>query len=373
VYRRPRRRPWRGWLAAIVAAAVLGLAAFGLVKLLSSAPNLDRDAVMLPTSDPNGVFSWKNGVLCVEGSKLYCMDLTKSNDPWQTDLPVDNMKAARSGDYIVAWGGKQVVLIDANGTVKYRLGTNGDVVLAAPGLTTYAVATKEEGQHRLRFYSIKDGSPMDELPFSYENVMGMGYFGDKMNQIWILTVDSNSTHPVTKLTLYVPGKNSTGKTIGSISLTDELAYAAFIESKMTYVVSTHTLTNWENTSTKSGSKLIYGWTLQDALEDGNGRVSFLFAPSGGGETSGQISALWYISSTGAEYRIPLPAGCIRAMLKSNGRICVVTKNGVYSMAQNGSGSRFYPISSEIDSIPAVVPGQAIVVQENHKNFLLNMP
>ena len=310
----------------------------------------------------------------MEGSKLYCWDLSLNRVIWSTDLPVNDMKAARVGDYTVAWGGKQVELIDPAGTVKYTLPTAGDIVLAAPGLTSYAVVTEEEGQHRLRFYSIKDGSAFDEFPpFSYEDILGMGYFGDNLSQLWMLVVDSNGTHPVTKLMIYAPGKNSTGKTLGQITLTDELAYAAYVESNMTYIVSTHTLTYWEHTgSSMTASKLVDGWNLEDALEDGKGHVSFLFAPTGGGDT-GQISALWYISTSGTEYRIPLPAGCIKAMLKANGRICVATKNGIYSMAQNGSGSRFYPISNTIDSIPAVVPGQALVVQEKHSNYLINMP
>jgi hypothetical protein len=356
---------------AILAAGLVVGAIYGVVRLLSGSPSLDRAAVQLPTSNPQGIFPWQGGVLCVESSRLYCTDL--SGKPlWNTALPAADMKAARVGDLTVAWGSKQVALIDGNGIVQQTLATTGDVVLAVPGKTSYAVVTKEEGQHRLRFYSVKDKTMIDEMPLSSEDMLGMGFFGENLSQLWMLVVDSGGTHPITKLTMYVPGKNSTGKTTGEITLTDELAYAAYVQPNMTYVVSTHTLTSWEHTGTKTDSKLVYGWNLEDALVDGSGKVSFLFAPSGEG-AAGQISSLWYIGAGGAQYRIPLPAGCTKAMLKDNGRICVVAQNGVYSMAQNGSGSRFYPISNAVDSVPGYIPGKALVVQEKHRNYLINMP
>jgi hypothetical protein len=369
VYRRPRRRRWRVWALALLALAVLAVAAFGLVALFSSAPDLDKGANLLPTSNPDGIFPWKGGLLCVEGAELFCTD-ANGDEIWQTALPVENMKAARAGNLTVAWGGKQVMLIDENGVILQRLPTSGDVLLAAPGLTTYAVITVEEGQHRLRFYSVKGDAMADSGDlYPYESVLGLGYYGEKLSQLWVLVVDSNSTLPVTKLITYYPGKKSTGIII---TLTDELAYRAFLENNMVYLVSTHTLTYWERTGIKSSSKLIYGWNLEDAYAEDNGRVSFLFSPAGG-SASAQISALWYINTTGEEYRIPLPAGCFRAMLKANGRICVATPNGVYSMAKNGSGSRFYPLSTTIDSIPAVIPGKAFVIQERHRNKLISMP
>lgn len=359
------------WLAVLAIALVLGAGGYGLYKAIAGSPDLVRNAKFLPTPDPAGVFPWAEGVLCVEGAQLYCMDLKSKEPLWQTALPMKNMKAARVGKLAVAWGGNQVLLINEYGEVKQSLLAQGDVLLAAPGTSTYAVVTSEEKekQHRLRFYSVKDEKLVDEVFFAFESVLDMGYFGDKLSQLWMLVVDSNSTQPVTKLKIYYPGK----KTTGEIKLSNELAYAAFFGDN-TYIVSTHTLTCWEHTGKKSEdkSKLIYGWSLEDAYVDSSGRVSFLFAPAGAGGLD-SISALWYVSTAGAEYRIPLPAGCFKAMLKANGRICVATRNGVYSMAQNGSGSRFHPFGNEIASIPAVVPGQAFVIQERHRNYLINMP
>lgn len=368
MYRRPRRRPYIGWLAAILAVALLGAAGFGIYKLITGTPNLDKDAVLLSTPDKEGVFPWKDGVLCVYGKRLVCNDL-KGDSMWGNgvDLPAENMKACRVGDYTVAWGGDVLVVIDKAGVEKLVQTMKGEVVMAVPGVTNFAAIIKEEDQHRLRIFSMKDGSDVDEALYPFASVLGMGYFGDKASQLWVLAVDSHGTQPVTKLYIYYPGKKSTGE----ITLRDEVGYAAVLQEKETYIVGTHTLSYWEHASESKPSKLIYGWNLQDMLVEGN-NVAFLFSPASSNE-SGQISSLWYVNTSGLDYRIPLPVGCIRAMLKDNGRICVATARGVYSMAQNGKGSRFYPMANTVESISGIIPGKAFVNYVNHRNYLVMMP
>jgi hypothetical protein len=366
MYRRPRRKPYIGWIAAILAVAAVVFGIYGLVKLLSGTQNLDKGSVQLPTSDADGVYAWKDGILSVEGKQIVCCDML-GKLLWETPLPSTGMKAYREGNLTAVWGGKDVFILDENGIVKQHNETSGDVVLARPGISTYAIITKEENQHRLWVYSVKTKDPVDDELFPYESILGMGYFGEDLNQLWTLAIDSHGTQPLTKLTTYYPGKAITG----GITLDNEIGYAAILHDKMTYIVGTHTLTFWEHTSDKKDSKLIYGWNLQDTLVEDNGQISFIFSPTGNG--TDQISALWYINTGGDEYRIPLPAGCFKAMLKERGRLCVATHTGVWSMAKDGTGSRYYPIGNTVDSIPAVIPGKAFVIQENHRNFLINMP
>lgn len=365
MYRRPRKKLHLGWLAALLAVAILGAAGYGVYHWIAGTPELDRDAMLLPTPKKDGVFPWEGGVLCVYDNKLICNALNKDAPLWTTDLPVNNMKARKSGDLTVAWGGSTVVLFDKDGIGKGIVDTPGEVVMAVPGVSTYAAIVKEENQHRLRIYSVKDNSAVDEVLFPYASVLGMGYFGEKSSQLWVLTVDSHGTEPVTRLTTYSPGKKSTGE----IQLRNEIGYSAVPLGKLTWLVGTHTLTAWEPAG-ETKSKLVYGWNLQDMLVDGNGNVSFLFSPAGAGD---QLSSLWYMNSDGTEYRFPLPAGCVKAMLKENGKICAVTEKGVYSMARNGTGSRFYPLANAVESIPAVVPGKAFVIYTSHRNYLIDMP
>ena len=368
MYRRPRKKLRLGWLVTILALAVPGGIGYGVYQLIAGTPELDRDAFLLPTPNKDGVFPWKNGVLCVYDNKLICNELGKDAPLWTIDLPAANMKACKEGDYTVAWGGNTSVLIDKDGISKGVKAEPEDteIVLAVPGAASYAVIVKEEGQHRLRIYSVKDLSQVDEIRFPYASVLGVGYFGDKLSQLWVLTVDSHGTDPVSRLTTYTPGKKYTGE----ITLRNEIGYSAVLQKDLTYIVGTHTQTVWEHGSEAKDRKLVYGWNLQDTLTGANGKVAFLFSPAGASE---QLSSLWYVNSDGTEYRFPLPAGCTKAMLKENGKICAVTKNGVYSFATNGTGSRFYPLVNAVESISAVVPGKAFVVYSNHRNYLINLP
>lgn len=162
MYRRPRRRPYVGWIIAILVVAALGAGIYGIVKWIGGTPTLDKNAVHLPNSDPSGVFAWDNGMLFVDGRKLICQGLNKADD-WKTDLPETGMKAARVGKITVAWGGKSVAVVDEKGGQKPMPQLNGEVVMAAPGAKYYAVVTKEENQHRLSIYNVKDASFVDGI------------------------------------------------------------------------------------------------------------------------------------------------------------------------------------------------------------------
>jgi hypothetical protein len=367
LYRVPRKKPYIGWLVALAAVAVLGLAVFGIVKLFSGTPDYAKTAILLPGTNP-GVYPFKDGVLVIDGRQLVCCDL-KGQSLWTANLPADGMKATRQGNLTAVWGGKVVEIIDENGSSIKLQDTAGDVSTVALGLTQYAVVTTEEGQPRMRLYNLTATDPIDQVFFTDERVLGVDFYGDKLSQLWTLFIDSHGTQPMTKLYTYYPGRSSTG----SIEINDEVCYLASLRDKTIYTLGTRSLTAWDHTGVKKSSRMVYGWYLQDMLVEDNGLVSFLLSPSGGNEDQAQISALWYISSDGREYKIPLPAGCIKAMIKDNRKLEVITHNGVYSMAVDGTNSRFYPVGFTIDSVSVVVPGKGYVAQTKHGSYLLPMP
>ena len=367
MYRVPRKKPYIGWLAALLAVALVSLAIFGIVKLFSGTPDYAKTAILLPGNNPS-VFPFKDGVLCIDGRQLVCSGL-KGQTLYTANLPADGMKACRQGSLTAVWGGKVVEIIDEYGASIKLLPTAGDVVTVALGMTQFAVVTTEEGQPRMRLYNLTKNEPFDEVFFTDERVIGVGFYGDKLSQLWTLFIDSHGTQPVTKLYTYYPGRSSTG----SIEINDEVCYLASLSDKSIYTLGTHSLTVWDQAGDKKSSKMVFGWNLQDMLVEDNGRVTFLLSPSGGSEDQQQISALWYICSDGSEYKLPLPAGCIKAMIKDNQRLVVISHNGVYSMAADGANSRFYPVGFTIDSVADVVPGKAFVAQSKHRSYLLPMP
>lgn len=371
MYRVPRKKRYIGPLIAVLLLALLGLGVYGIVSLLSGTPDYAKSAVTLPDSN-SGVYPYADGVLCINDRQLVCCDL-QGKIQWAVDLPTDNMKATRLDTLTAVWGdinGKGVVeILDEKGTSVSVLNTEGSVVNVALGQNQYAVVTNEYDQPWIRLYNLNKDTPIDSVPFTDEQVLGVGFYGDKLTQLWTLFIDSHGTQPVTKLNTYYPGRSTTG----SIELGDEVGYKAILRDKTIYMLGTHTLSSWDHSGSKKSSKLVYGWYLQDMLVEDTGRVTFLLAPNGGTQESQQISALWSISSDGTEYKIPLPAGCIRAMLKADRSLVVATANGVYSMAADGTKSRFHPVGFTIENIPAVVPGKAFVAQTQHDSYLLPMP
>ena len=373
MYRVPRKKRYIGPVIALLLLALLAVGVYGIVSLLSGTPDYAKSAILLPSNNP-GVYPYADGVLTISERQMVCFDL-QGKILWDANLPTDNMKAARLGKLTAVWGdvsgGGVVEILDEKGISITVLNTVGSVVTVALSPSQYAVVTNEDGQPRMRLYNLNKEEPFDEVLFTDEQVLGVGFYGekDKLTQLWTLFIDSHGTQPVTKLNTYYPGRSTTG----SIELDDEVGYKALLRDKTIYMLGTHTLSSWDHSGSKKSSKLVYGWYLQDMLVEDTGRVTYLLAPVGGAEDTTQISALWSISSDGTEYKVPLPAGCIRAMLKADRSLVVATGNGVYSMAADGTRSRFHPVGFTIENISAVVPGKAFVAQTKHGSYLLPMP
>lgn len=350
------RRIW--WI--ILALALVGGGVFAYMRINANRP-LEEGIVQLPGKGDGAVAAWSDGFTVIDDKQLVCVN-AEGETLWTSNLPYSGMQARRDGSYTLAWSQDTVCIIDASGIILDTLQIPGEILFCRAGKEQFACITSEEGQHRLRAYSIKNNTLIDEERFPDKTVLDAEYYGDALNQIWVLSVDTHGTQPVTRVNTYQPGR----KTTGDISVSDEIGYNVTVNGSRIHFVGSHHIYVWEQSGDVADEKAIYGWNLQDMLAGAQG-ISYLLAPA---TPYGQpIGTLWYMGADGTQNFISLPMSCTQAVIGGKG-LMAIHAQGVYTMGVNGSNMKSYKLAFAVEEVAAVSPGKAFVVRSGHNLYLI---
>jgi len=354
-------------LIALVAALLISVIVVAATVLRR--PSINMEGLQpLPVSNAQGVFTWQDGVICVDGTNAANI-AADGSAKWQITLPegVSEAHCSDSGSYCALWSESKIFIVNASGqiVVEHPLENTGKLLEVRCADSLFAVLMDEEGLHKIYIYDMKDKLQGDPMYYPDQLVMDFGFFTGGQQQLWTLALDSHGVVPVSRISTYNPGQSMTGL----ISLNDQVVYRCLPQEKTVYSVSAQYLDAWSYTGESQYSKLIYGWLVQDIRAD-NGNVTALLAPAGT-EDVAAISSLWVINVNQTECQITLPSGCKRAMLGEE-KIYVAADSGIYSMNLDGSARRFYTAPFYIDSVVAAVSGRALVVQSQGNIYMISL-
>jgi hypothetical protein len=243
---------------------------------------------------------------------------------------------------------------------------NGEILFATCNSEQFALAVIEEGQSKIRVYDFNKIDIWTNL-FPDMSVIGMGYFGDSYDQLWSLALDYHGTTPITRLYTNYPGSSQTGR----ITVNDQICYAAEPLEESIFIVGTSNIQKRTYTDTRVSEVLINGWSLQDSLANANDEVAFLLAPVDTTENDVPLSALWYISHTGEQYRISMPADIKSAALTEK-KIYAISDEGIYYMNFNGQGRNFSKLSFSIDEVVGICKGKAAVLRSGTDYYIVGL-
>lgn len=363
-----KRKVRRIALIATLIAVVVGIACW-LIYTFSTPEVPLEDKVMTLTADSaERVTALTDGLLLSSGLTLSRIDLS-GKLLWTAEMPVADMHITGNGALVALWNENTALLLDdKTGLSLLKQDSEVPIENLVCGKDSYAITTQEDNQRRVQVYKM-DGTRVDDLLFPYQDVLGVSFYGEKWSQLWTLSLDSHATLPITHLKTYIPGKSTTG----NITVNGEILYAAQPKDKDFITVGTRNIQFYSATGERQFEKSIYGWYLQDMQVDSQGRAQFLLSPANTEDTSTTLSALWYIRAEAdgstTEYRISLPAGCMRAALTDGGIVAFSTE-GLHTMNASGDGYVFHKLPHAISSVGGIVPGQAAVIQSPDGTFLV---
>ncbi len=352
------------WLAA---AGVIVLINIWLIFVVQPVTRLEKDLIKLDVSAYARVYPFDEGIMAIDQKELICFDLN-GKEQFRVDLPEFDMDAYRNGNVTVVWDSDNAIIYNKDGLQilgKEVQGAGSRILFGRTGEDYFALATIEEGQYRARIYDY-EANDIDNMLFPSQSMLDLGFFGDSGNQLWALLLDSHGTIPITKVRTDHPGKSMTG----SITILNQVCYDIMPLDNIVYVVGSHHIESYTYTSVQQSEILVYGWTMQDYLENGN-EVSFLMGTNQKDEYKSPVSALWYVGSDDKEFRLSMPTGIMKAAM-SDRYIYAFSSQGIYVYEIGRTNKNFEKMSFEIVDIPAVINGKAIVIQSPENFYLLPM-
>lgn len=348
---------------------IVGLSALAFISLnvwlfiYISLPNraLSKKVVELPIVSTGQVYAYEDGMVMVSDQTLISYNYEDGIE-LTMQLPVSNMKAARRGNIICVWESSSLQVYNEQGKEITSITVNGEIFMVSISTSMVAVATIEEGQYWVRVYNLA-GQQIHDMLLPFMSVLDIGFFGDNMSQLWVLSLDSHGTIPITQIRTHHPGKSMTGL----ISINNQICYKVFPMKDVIYTVSTNHIQTWKYTNERATEQLVYGWTLQDYNIRGDQGIDFLMGPATSEDSEVPVSALWYLGAGTEQYRVSMPGNIFRAMLFDK-KIYAVSSDGVYVMDTDGSARKFHKMPFGVGSVVAVIPNKGFVLRSHDDRF-----
>lgn len=345
--------------AMLIVLAIIALVALNywlFTRVFRQTTPLEKSAVLIASGENSAVYPYEDGVIAVTDTEVTCYD-HEGNKLFATTLPIEGMKAFRNGKNTVCWVSNIIVVINDRGEVVLQKQLeSSEILMATCNANQFAVGILKDQQPWIRVFNFQGGEIAETL-YPDQSILGIGYFGDKDEQLWTLALDYHGTLPITKINTNHPGNSQTGY----ITLNGEIGYGLVPMKDFVYIVGTHHIQSRTYTDTTISQMLVNGWSLQDYLVEDKENVSFLMAPV---DTTGfdvPLSAVWYITPSGEQYRISMPAGVVKAVLTKK-KIYAISPEGIYHMQFNGRKRGFSKLPFIIDEVVGVSAGKAVVVK-----------
>ncbi len=292
------------WIAAFFVSACVCLLAWLLSGALAGG---QRDSVLtdvrrLPCSSYQTVRIWMDGVLYSDGSTLHAVG-KDGRQKWS--YPVGTGLDFSVGDNAVAaWTGSSLSLLELKNGASMLTTTLSDTILSARVGSSYAAALLGTEHKALMAVLDLGGRLVDTLDLSGLTILDYGFFSDG-GILWVLSLDTEGTTPLSQVTTYRPGRKSQS---GRIPDTEQIVTKVFFTNEDVQTVGLTYLKRYDYTGTENTARriLLYGWSVA-AAEEGASPVLVL-APNAQVDQDSYMQDLRVIS--GGEDRIirlPFPA------------------------------------------------------------------
>ena len=317
-----RRRQIRSWiiLVSVALAVILGihfLGRYGKGKEISMSK--------LPCYANQNVTPFRDGLVYYDGASIHHLS---SSGTIRWSFPAgSNVKFAVGPTHLVLWSGTQLFLVDRNGNATYNESMEATVQFARVGERYAAVVIGEDDIEPTLVVKDLKGAQVDIEADGYSTLMLLdaGFYGEKGEYLWTLSLDVFGTAPNTILNTFQVGKMDYNR----VSLGEALTYKVVYENAQLRVFTTQQVYTYDykGTPDTNSTMLVYGWKLIDADVPERGRAKLLLAPTSQTSSAQLISELRVLEGVN-DKRYTLPTTCVGASIHQ-GNIYAISSDYIY--------------------------------------------
>lgn len=274
-------------------------------------------------------------------------------------------KASDSG--VAAWSGKTITLIDGDSGSTIFNGTMAENVLGACVGDKYtAIHIGEESSSTIVIME-NGGKQVNQIALDDVTAVDYGFFSNE-SLLWVMVLDSNGTVPKCTIQTYRPGK----EIVGSISDSEQLAYAVMFQSSRVCIVGDTYLKvyDYSGTEDKTKRELVYGWYLSSADKRSSDPL-MVFVNDAQCKGDSDIKDVRLMRSN-VDRVVRMPFGC-RSVIAVGSTVYGFSSDGHLMILPASEGTaQAYQINLSIDEVYGVTDDGVAVIRSGGTIYLVNL-
>ncbi len=362
-YRRTSKSAQRALLLALTFIVCVGCIYAALTYARKLSYKLDY-SVRLGAIPSHNIQVAGDYVIYYDGMKLNALD-TNGNLKWAYNIGVgSDFRPSKTG--IAAWSGNQLYCINDKGLVMYNSKQALPIISAEMGEFYTALLVGNEHNSTLVVLD-HQSNPVDKIELPNQTVMEYGFFNNG-EMLWVMSLDTQGTVPLSQVVTYKPGKMLTGK----ITDSEQILYKVLFQNNFIKAIGTSNIKTYDYKAKEDTTlrQLVYGWNLQ-AVYTQEDKLMMLYVPSSQADGVAKISDLRLLSST-TDARMHLPNECF-IILPGINSFYAFDSQYVFLIRPGSSTPIPYVMPMSIDDVLGITTDNNAIVVSGDTVNLVRLP
>ena len=354
------------WPVALLVTGMICLMAFLMARMLATGDThiLER-ATLLPCTASQSIQVLGKGVIYSDGTSLRALNAS-GRQIWSYVVGANCGYAVGDGG-VAGWSDDLLVALNASsGEVMFSASLAQPVLSATTGAQYTAALVGEESDATLIVIE-NSGREIDRIALPDITVLDYGFFNSG-NMLWVMSLDTNGTVPMSQVTTYRPGRMQAG----SITDSEQVVYEVMFDTPRVSAVGTTYIRVYDYAGTENAAqrKLIYGWYLMDSTNTQDGGL-MAFVPMTEIGTKAEINDIRLIRGD-TDRTIRMPFTCFDIAVHGSS---VYGFSSQYVMIHdlNAARAETYQLPFPCDGLIGVTAGKSVALVSGDSVYLVSLP
>lgn len=354
------------WPVALLVTGMICLMAFLMARMFATSDThiLER-ATLLPCTASQSIQVLGKGVIYSDGTSLRALNAS-GRQIWSYVVGANCGYAVGDGG-VAGWSDDLLVALNASsGEVMFSASLAQPVLSATTGAQYTAALVGEESDATLIVIE-NSGREIDRIALPDITVLDYGFFNSG-NMLWVMSLDTNGTVPMSQVTTYRPGRMQAG----SITDSEQVVYEVMFDTPRVSAVGTTYIRVYDYAGTENAAqrKLIYGWYLMDSTNTQDGGL-MAFVPMTEIGTKAEINDIRLIRGD-TDRTIRMPFTCFDIAVHGSS---VYGFSSQYVMIHdlNAARAETYQLPFPCDGLIGVTAGKSVALVSGDSVYLVSLP
>ena len=354
------------WPLSLLVALLICVFAYTAASLLTrEKSHILSSTTVLPCTSSQAIQVLGEGVVYSDGTSLRALN-GRGRQTWSYVVGANcGFNACESG--VAAWSGDLLAVLNPETGTALFSGSMGDTILSATVGSSYAAALVGEESSATLIVLELSGREIDRIALEDITVLDYGFFS-KGEMLWVMSLDTNGTIPMSQVTTYKPGRKQSGK----ITDSEQIVYEVMFESSNVYAVGTTYIRVYDYTGVEDTSQrqLVYGWYLVDSETSGNGSL-MAFVPMAEIGTTAEINDIRLIKGN-TDRTVRMPFTCFSIQVHNN---AVYGFSDQYVMVHSldAEKAETYQLPFQCDALIGITSNSSAVLVSGDSVYMVPLP